>query len=107
MSLRCPFPTVLLSSNFASKWGEGANRLTAAVVGRRADTLALADLYAGLGVVGCGGTHALLDLAGHGQESLLDVAGVLCRGLEEGNTQAVGEFLDMTLDTDPTCLGSM
>lgn len=55
--------------------------------------MTLANLYAGLGVVGSSGTHALLDLPGHGQESLLDVAGVLGRGLEEGNTQAVGELL--------------
>jgi len=37
--------------------------------------------------------HALLDLAGHGQEGLLDVAGVLGRGLEEGDAEAVCEFL--------------
>ena len=37
--------------------------------------------------------HALLDLAGHGQEGLLDVAGVLGRRLEEGDAEAVGEFL--------------
>lgn len=55
--------------------------------------MALADLYAGLGVVGGGGPHALLDLPGHGQEGLLDVAGVLGRGLEEGDAQAVGELL--------------
>ena len=81
----------------ASKWGPGENRLAAAVVGGRADTLALTDLYVGLGVVGCGGAHALLDLAGHGQESLLDVAGVLCRSLEEWNAQAVGKFLRTVL----------
>lgn len=55
--------------------------------------MALADLYAGLGVVGGGGAHTLLDLPGHGQEGLLDVAGVLGRGLEEWNAQAVGELL--------------
>lgn len=70
-------------------------RLAAAVVGRRTDALALADLHAGFRVVGRRGSHALLDLAGHGQESLLDVAGVLGRSLEEGDAQAVGEFLDM------------
>lgn len=53
----------------------------------------MADLHAGLGVVGCGGAHALLNLAGHGQESLLDVAGVLGGSLEERDSQAVGEFL--------------
>lgn len=38
-------------------------------------------------------THPLLDLAGHGQESLLDIGGILGRGLEEGNSEAVGELL--------------
>ena len=55
-------------------------------------TLALADGDCGLRVGGCG-THALLDLAGHGKESLLDVGGALCGGLEEGNAEAVCEFL--------------
>lgn len=69
--------------------------LAAAVVGGRSNALALADLHAGLGVVGCCGAHALLDLAGHGQESLLDVAGVLGGSLKERNSQAVGEFLQV------------
>lgn len=68
-------------------------RLAAAVAVVVADALALADLYAGLGVVGGCGAHALFDLAGHGEESLLDVAGVLGRGLEEGDSEGVGEFL--------------
>lgn len=68
-------------------------RLAAAVVGVGADALALADLDGGFRVVGGGGAHALLDLAGHGQESLLDVAGVLGRGLEEGDSQAVSKLL--------------
>lgn len=55
--------------------------------------MALANLHTGLGVVGGCGTHALLDLAGHGQERLLDVASVLGRSLEERNAQAVGELL--------------
>jgi hypothetical protein len=67
--------------------------LAAAVVGRRANALALTDLHARLGVVGCGSTHALLDLAGHGQESLLDIAGVLGGSLEEWDSEAVGELL--------------
>lgn len=67
--------------------------LAAAVAGAGGDAVALADLYAGLGVVGGGSTHALLDLPSHGQESLLDIAGVLGRGLEEGDAQAVGELL--------------
>jgi hypothetical protein len=37
--------------------------------------------------------HALLDLSGHGQESLFDVRGALCGGLEEGDSEAVGELL--------------
>lgn len=53
------------------------SRLAAAVVVIVADALALANLYAGLSVVGGCGSHALLDLAGHGEESLLDVAGIL------------------------------
>ena len=35
----------------------------------------------------------VLDLLGHGQESLLDVGSVLSRGLEEWDIQLVGEFL--------------
>lgn len=55
--------------------------------------MAWADLNTGLGV-GCGlRTHALLDLPGHGQESLLDVRGVLGGGLEEWDAKAVGELL--------------
>lgn len=57
--------------------------LAAAAVVVVTNALALADLHAGLGVVRCGGTHALFDLAGHGEEGLLNVAGVLGRGLEE------------------------
>lgn len=37
--------------------------------------------------------HPLLDLAGHGQERLLDVAGILCGCLEEGDAEAVGKLL--------------
>lgn len=55
--------------------------------------MTLADLHGRLSVVGGGSAHTLLDLPGHSQESLLDIAGVLGRGLEEWNTQAVGEFL--------------
>ena len=65
-------------------------------------TLALADGDCGLGVCGCG-SHALLDLAGHGKESLLDVGGALRRGLEEWDTEAVGEFLCMLSDGDLGC----
>ncbi|KAK1253912.1 hypothetical protein MKX07_001989 [Trichoderma sp. CBMAI-0711] len=65
-----------------------------AAAGRVADALALADVHAGFRVVGRRGAHALLDLASHGQESLLNVAGVLGGGLEEGDAQAVSELLD-------------
>lgn len=44
------------------------------------------DVDTGFRVVGGdGAAHALLDLAGHGKESLLDIAGVLGGGLEEGD----------------------
>jgi hypothetical protein len=49
-------------------------------------------LHGGL-VVDGGVAHALLDLAGHGEEGLLDVAGVLGGGLEEGDSEAVCELL--------------
>lgn len=55
--------------------------------------MTLADLHRRLSVVGGGSAHTLLDLPGHSQESLLDVAGVLGRGLEEWNAQAVSELL--------------
>lgn len=55
--------------------------------------MAGADLDTRLGVGRGLRAHALLDLAGHGKEGLLDVGGVLGRGLEEGNAQAVGELL--------------
>lgn len=65
----------------------------------------MSNLYRGL-VVGRRRTHALLDLASHGQESLLDVAGVLGRGLEEWDAQAVGEFLqrDVSISIVRLCL---
>jgi len=63
----------------------------------------LANLDAGLGVVGCCCAHALLDLACHGEESLLDVASVLGGGLEEWDTEAVGEFLWQLSASDVDC----
>ena len=66
--------------------------LTAATGAAGLHALALADLHGGL-VVDGGVAHALLDLAGHGEESLLDVAGVLGGGLEEGDSEAVCELL--------------
>ena len=67
--------------------------------------MALADLHARLGVVGCGGSHALLDLAGHGQEGLFNVAGVLGGGLEEGDAEAVSEFLHSSVSCERILLG--
>ncbi|KAI7091953.1 small GTP-binding protein [Hortaea werneckii] len=58
-------------------------------------TLTLTDLHSWLVVHGRV-THALLDLAGHRQEGLLDVASVLCRSFEERNAEAVCEFLFST-----------
>ena len=55
--------------------------------------MAGANLDVGLCVGGRCGAHPLLDLAGHGQEGLLNVAGILGRCLEERNSQAVSEFL--------------
>jgi hypothetical protein len=54
--------------------------------------LALADLNCGL-VVDGGGAHSLLDLSGHGQEGLFDVRGILGGCFQEGDTNAVCEFL--------------
>jgi hypothetical protein len=68
------------------------SHLTAATGAAGLHALALADLHGGL-VVDGGVAHALLDLAGHGEESLLDVAGVLGGGLEEGDSEAVCELL--------------
>lgn len=54
--------------------------------------MALADLDGRLVVDRCV-THALLDLACHGEEGLLDVARVLGRGFEEWDAEAVCELL--------------
>lgn len=69
-----------------------AKRLAAAVAVGGTNTLALADLDGGFRVGGCR-AHALLDLTGHGKESLLDVAGVLGGSLEEGDAQGVSKLL--------------
>ena len=50
------------------------------------DTLARTNVDSGL-VVDGGVAHTFLDLAGHGQESLLDVGCVLGRGLEEWDAE--------------------
>ena len=66
--------------------------LTATTRAAGLHTLTLSDLYSRLVVHGRV-THALLDLAGHRQEGLLDVASVLCRSFEERDAEAVCEFL--------------
>ena len=66
--------------------------LAAPATASRLHPLTLSDLHSGL-VVDGGVAHALLDLACHGQEGLLDVAGVLGRCLEEWDAQAVCELL--------------
>jgi hypothetical protein len=56
--------------------------------------LSATDLYRGLVVCGrC--AHPLFDLAGHGQEGLLNIAGVLGRGLKEWDAKAISKFLGM------------
>jgi len=56
------------------------------------NTLTCSHLYRRL-VICCCCTHSFFNLAGHGKESLLNVTGVLRRGLEEWNAKAVSEFL--------------
>jgi hypothetical protein len=73
------------------------NSLAAATARSALHALTLSDWNCWLSVGGCG-SHALLDLAGHGQESLLYIGGTLCRGLEERNAEAVCEFLLLLLD---------
>jgi hypothetical protein len=68
------------------------NRLAAAAAGSALYTVSLPDRDSWLGVGGCG-AHTLLDLAGHGEESLLNVGRALRGGLEEGNAEAVCELL--------------
>jgi hypothetical protein len=75
--------------------------LAAASAGSTLHALSCADRNCWLGVGGCG-SHALLDLAGHGQESLLDVGGALCGRLEEGNAEAVCELLLYVLVVAPS-----
>ncbi len=58
------------------------------------DTLAWRDVDVRFCVVGRdAAAHPLLDLTGHRQECLLDVARVLRRGLEEGDPQAISKLL--------------
>ena len=72
--------------------GRGMRHLAASAGAALVDALALADVDCGLVVDGCV-AHALLDLASHGQECLLDIGGVLGRGFEEGNADRVGKLL--------------
>lgn len=58
------------------------------------NALTLTDAYSWL-VVDGRVTHTLLYLARHCQKGLLDVGGVLGRRLEEGDAEAVCEFLFM------------
>lgn len=67
--------------------------LAAAATRGVGDAVAGADLNTRLGVGGGLRAHALLDLPGHGQESLLDVGSVLGRGLEERDAEAVSKLL--------------
>lgn len=66
--------------------------LAAASCASRLDALSTGDLDSWL-VVGGSRAHTLLDLASHGEESLLDIAGVLGRRLKERNTERIGELL--------------
>lgn len=62
----------------------GETLLTAPALALLLDILALADLESALAallVVDRAGSHAVLDLLGHGQESLLDIRGRLGRCL--------------------------
>lgn len=79
------------------------NSLAAAASRPRLHTLSLSDLYCWL-VICCGRSHSFLDLASHGQESLLDVAGVFRRCLKEWDTKAVSKFLK-THKSQHSCLG--
>ena len=72
--------------------------LTAPTTAATLHALTLPDLHCWLVVDSCV-AHALLDLAGHGQEGLLDVACVLGGGLEEWDAEAVREFLRLALAT--------
>ena len=69
------------------------SRLAAATAVVVANGMARANLDTWLGVGRSLTSHALLDLTRHGQESLLDVARVLGRGLEERDAEAIGELL--------------
>lgn len=69
---------------------------SAAASGGGVDRLAL-DLHVGLlrGPVRGPGAHPLLDLRRHGHEGLLHVGGALGAGLQEGDAQVFGKFLEI------------
>ena len=67
-------------------------KLAAATGRSRLHSLTLPDINSGL-VVDGGGSHAFLDLAGHGQKGLFDIGGVFCGRLEERDSKAISEFL--------------
>ena len=54
--------------------------------------MALSDLNCGL-VVNGRGAHTLLDLSCHCEEGLFNVGSILSGGFQEGNANAVREFL--------------
>jgi hypothetical protein len=68
------------------------SNLAAAASGSRLYALALADLHSWF-VVHSRRAHPLLDLPCHRQESLLDVGSILRGSFQEGDADAVGEFL--------------
>jgi hypothetical protein len=70
----------------------GSFRLAATARGSGLDALALANLHSRL-VVDGGGSHALLNLSRHCQESLLNVGRVLGGSLKEGDSETVGKLL--------------
>jgi hypothetical protein len=81
--------------------GEGIMKkhssLATTAVRRAGDVVTRANLNTRLRVRCSLRALALLDLSGHGQECLLDIRGVLSRGLKEGDAQAVSEFLNHVL----------
>jgi hypothetical protein len=78
----------------------GPSTLAAAAAGAALHTLSLSDGHSGLVVDGCG-THALLNLAGHGQERLLNIGCTLRRRFQEGNAKAVRKFLHGSSEQRP------
>lgn len=66
--------------------------LTASACGTRLNALSLPNLYCRF-VIDSRGAHTFFDLSGHSQEGLLNVRGILGRGLEERDAEAVCKFL--------------